>query len=263
MLYPGLVSITFRDLRPLEIVALVQQAGGKSIEWGGDAHVPPGDEATARTVRQMTEDAGLMVSAYGSYYRLQPDDEEEHPFAAVLASAIEVGAPVIRLWAGSQSPDALTAEERREIALRVRNIADQAAAENIQIAFEYHSRTLTETTGATLEFMHAVNHANVGLFWQPRNGWLLDENMIGLKRTADWITNVHCFHWWPTSKDRLPLVAGEANWKHYLDDIATLNGDHHVSIEFVRDGHSEQYLRDARVLNQWLAARHDSTTDPA
>ena len=263
MLYPGLVSITFRDLRPLEIIALVQQGGGKSIEWGGDVHVPPGDEATARIVRQMTHDAGLMVSAYGSYYRLHPDDEEENPFAAVLTSAVELGAPVIRVWAGNQSPDALTAEERREIALRAREIADEAATENIQVAFEYHSRTLTETTGATLELMQTVNHPNVGLFWQPRHGWLLDENIVGLKRAADWITNIHCFHWWPTSKDRLPLVAGEANWQNYLNRIAMLNGAHHISIEFVRDGQPEQYLRDARVLNQWLDARHNSATDPA
>jgi sugar phosphate isomerase/epimerase len=258
MLLPGLVSITFRQLKPRDIVALVMQAGGASIEWGGDVHVPPGDTAQAREVSQMTADAGLTVSAYGSYYRLRPEAEEEHPFEAVLASAVELGAPIIRVWAGIESPDGVDAAGRLELADRARQIAEQAAAQHIQIAFEYHSRTLTETSGATLELMEAIVHPNVRLFWQPRNGWLVDENRIGLQQVARWIANIHCFHWWPTSKDRLALAAGESNWRAYLDIIATLEGDRHVSIEFVQGGTPEQYLADAQTLKTWLSARPDS-----
>ena len=39
----GLVSITFRELNPLEIIRLVSKAGLDGIEWGGDVHVPHGD----------------------------------------------------------------------------------------------------------------------------------------------------------------------------------------------------------------------------
>jgi sugar phosphate isomerase/epimerase len=194
----------------------------------------------------------LTVSAYGSYYRLRPDRQEDHPFAAVLASAVELGAPVIRVWAGNESPDAVEAPARRELAERARQIAVLAAAENIQITFEYHSRTLTETTGAALELMQAINHPNVHLFWQPRNGWLMEENRIGMQQVAQWVSNIHCFHWLPTSKDRLPLESGAANWRVYLDQIAALEGDRHVSIEFVQNGTPEQYLADAAVLNAWL-----------
>ncbi len=261
MLYPGLVSITFRDLQPREIVALAQQGGAISIEWGGDVHVPPGDLATARDVHQMTIEAGLQVSTYGSYYRLRPEAAEDQPFAMVLASAVELGAPVIRVWAGNQSPDALTADERAALAQRTHDIAEQSAAAGVQIAFEYHGRTLTETTGATLELMSSINHPNISLFWQPRNGWLVAENLIGLQQVATWVSNIHCFHWWPTSRDRLPLADGAGNWNDYLEIIANLPGDRHVSIEFVQNGQPDQYLADAAILNHWLAAWNRRTGD--
>ena len=42
MIYPGLVSVTFRKLSPEEIVQLVVSSGLKGIEWGGDIHLPHG-----------------------------------------------------------------------------------------------------------------------------------------------------------------------------------------------------------------------------
>jgi len=253
MLHSGLVSITFRDLAPRAIVDLVAQAGLDGIEWGGDVHVPPGDESRARDVRQITQEAGLAVSAYGSYYRLRDERDEEHAFESVLATAVALGAPVIRVWAGNQSPDSLVKAERRKIAERARQIATQAAAQNIGIAFEYHSRSLTETTGATLELLEGVDHPNSRLFWQPRNGRLPQENLAGLEAVAPHVSNIHCFHWWPTSKDRHPLAEGEADWQQYLAKIAALPGDRFVSIEFVRDGDPAQFLQDAATLKHWLA----------
>ncbi|MET0262082.1 MAG: sugar phosphate isomerase/epimerase, partial [Rariglobus sp.] len=69
MIYPGLVSVTFRKLSPNEVAGLVKKAGLKGIEWGGDIHVPHGDLARAREVRELTLEHGLKTAAYGSYYR--------------------------------------------------------------------------------------------------------------------------------------------------------------------------------------------------
>ena len=63
MLYGGLVSITFRQLQPREIITLVQKSGLKGIEWGGDVHVPHGNLHAAREVGHMTREAGLTVAA--------------------------------------------------------------------------------------------------------------------------------------------------------------------------------------------------------
>src|SRR5215212_11999351 len=103
MLTSGLVSVTFRPLAPREIVQLAAAAGLRGIEWGGDIHVPHGDLQAARAVRQITADAGLQVLAYGSYFRFQP----AAAFEPVLETALALGAPLIRIWAGSQ-PSAAT-----------------------------------------------------------------------------------------------------------------------------------------------------------
>jgi hypothetical protein len=46
-LIPGLVSVTFRKLAPAAIVELAVKAQLRSIEWGGDVHVPHGDVRAA------------------------------------------------------------------------------------------------------------------------------------------------------------------------------------------------------------------------
>ena len=75
VLTAGLVSISFRRKTPGQIVSLCERAGLRAIEWGGDVHVPAGDERRAREVLALTRSAGLSVCSYGSYYRLdQPED---------------------------------------------------------------------------------------------------------------------------------------------------------------------------------------------
>ena len=59
MLNTGLVSVTFRDKTPEEIISAVKQCGLEGIEWGGDVHVLPGDVSRAREIRHLTEQAGL------------------------------------------------------------------------------------------------------------------------------------------------------------------------------------------------------------
>jgi sugar phosphate isomerase/epimerase len=253
MLRSGLVSITFRSLSVAEVVDLARTTGIDGIEWGGDVHVPPGDMQRAREVKHMTEDAGLSVSAYGSYYRLRRDADEEHPFEAVLASAVALGAPTIRVWAGNQPSAAVDTAERARIVEQSRRVADMAAAPGISIAYEYHSNTLTDTLASALDLLQTVDHPNIRTFWQPPNGMPPAESRAGLDAVAEWVSNIHCFHWWPTSKERHPLAAGEANWSLYLEKIAALPGDRFVSVEFVKDDAPAQFLEDAATLKRWLA----------
>lgn len=251
MLLPGLVSITFRQLQPARIVALAREARLASIEWGGDVHAPPGDERRARELASMTRDAGLRVSAYGSYHRLRDEAQEDAPFEAVLATALALRAPVIRVWAGAAGPDATPPDERERIFARARRVCAMAAAEGLRVDFEFHRNTLTETSAMARLLLREVSGA--GLYWQPRNGWTPQENLLALDAVSPRLGNVHCFHWWPSARDRLPLQDGEAHWRLYLERLAALPGEHHVSLEFVRGDSPEQFLRDAATLRAWLA----------
>ena len=148
MFLPGLVSITFRQLSVEEIIALVTQAGLAAVEWGGDVHAPHGDETRARTVARLGADAGLDAAAYGSYYRV--GHPETGPFEAVLASAVALGAPQIRVWPGNQGSDSADEAYFQTVVEDSRRIADLAQAEGVGIVYEFHADTLTDTNAAAL-----------------------------------------------------------------------------------------------------------------
>jgi 3-dehydroshikimate dehydratase len=245
---PGLVSVTFRALDPAGIVALAVEAALTGIEWGGDIHVPHGDLATARRVGAMTIDAGLVVAAYGSYYRAGSSTGENPTFEAVLETAAALGAPTIRVWAGRLGSAEVDGSYRRAIVDDARRIADLAAATGITVAFEYHQGTLTDTAESTHQLLTEVDHPHVRTLWQPPVGVDTQRCLAGLKTIRPWLANLHVFHWWPTETQRLPLADGAERWRRYLDIAAADSRDRFALLEFVRGDDPACLLRDARVL---------------
>lgn len=229
MIRPGLVSVTFRQLPPEDVIAFTAQAGLEGIEWGGDVHVPPGDIARARLVGQMTRDAGLEVASYGSYYRLDGDG-----FEAVLETAQALGAPNIRVWAGRVGSAEATPEQW------VRAVADARRLAGIDLSVEFHQGTLCDSVAATLRFLGEVESFKT--YWQPRTS---DESPEAL---LPHLSNLHVFHW--TAEGRRPLAEGAGEWRRYLE---VLEGERWALLEFVKDDSPEQGLRDAETLRQWLA----------
>jgi len=259
MIYPGLVSITFRQLSPQKVVDLVQQAQLVGIEWGGDIHVPHGDAQRARDVRQMTEDAGLQVAAYGSYYRVSHN--ETGPFDAVLETAVSLGAPLIRVWAGKQGSKSADVDYWMRVVDDSQRIADLAAQENIVIVYEFHNKTLTDTNEAARDLLERVAHKNVKSYWQPPRYSETEYNLIGLDWIMPWLWGLHVFAWHPETGARQPLAAGAEDWHLYLSKAAECARDLYALIEFVVDDEPANFLRDAETLRQWLAAIHRPDED--
>lgn len=250
IIHPGLVSITFRQLSVQAIIELVKQAGLLGIEWGGDIHVPHGDTAVATLVQQQTVDAGLQVAAYGSYYRVS--HEETGPFEAVLASAVALGAPTIRVWAGRQGTANADEAYWQAVIDDSRCIADLAAAEGIAIAYEFHANTLTDTNSATRTLLERVDHPNIYSYWQPPRYSEVADNLAGINVVAPWLSHVHVFQWHRVSGEREPLQVGEADWREYLTQIRTIPGERFAMLEFVKDDEPTAFLRDAATLRDWL-----------
>ena len=234
MLYSGLLSITFRQLTAPEIVRLAAEAGVDSIEWGGDLHVPHGDLAAARAVAQMTAEAGLRVSAYGTYYRLR--EVEPVPFDVVLATALELGTSYVRVWAGDKGSTDISPAERERIIRDSQHIGELAAQAGLTVVYEYHGGTLTDSRVSAAKLLQAVNHPHVKTLWQPAQKTSAAERLADLDAVAPWLTNVHVFHWGLGGfQDRRPLAEGEAEWAQYLARLAALPGDRWLSLEYVRD----------------------------
>ena len=250
---PGLVSITFRALSPAEVIALVVQAGLKAIEWGGDIHVPHGDIVRAQEVARLTRDAGLTVAAYGSYYRLGSSEAAGLPFEKVLASAVELGAPTIRVWAGVKGSAEVTEEERAAIVADGLRVADLAQARGLNISLEYHAGTLTDTRDSAARFSEELPHPAIDFIWQPSNG---EDEASCIARLHDILPRVrqlHVFHWWPTAAERRPLAEGEPRWRHYLDIARSTGKPMPCLIEFVQGDRLEAFLQDAATLRSWLS----------
>lgn len=249
MLQTGVCSVTFRKLPAQEVIRLAAQAGLQGIEWGGDIHVPHGELQIAREVARQTREAGLVVSSYGSYYRA--GHEDELPFEKVLATAKELGASVIRVWAGKRGSAETTSGYWQSVVEDSRRIAQMAQREGITVCYEFHGGTLTDSAGSAKRLLEAVAHPSMRTYWQPRVELSLLRNLRELRTVLPWLVNVHIF-WWTAKGERRPLREGQNEWKRFLDIAHLPEGDRWVLLEFVRGDSSEAFLEDARTLQQWL-----------
>lgn len=254
---PGLVSVTFRQLTPEAIIAHCLENHLQAIEWGGDIHVPHGEEQVASEVGEMTRTAGLTVAAYGSYYRLGTNSELD--FSSVLATARALGAPVIRVWAGNCGSANCTDVVRQNIVDDALRCADLAGSDGITIAYEFHGNTLTDTTSSALELLQSTEHPFIKTLWQPPNGCSLDEGVASLRAISSRLQHIHVFHWWPDASHRRPLLEGVERWKTFLQALPSQGSGYPVLLEFVRGDSSDSLKQDAKTL---VALSKELTSDP-
>jgi len=247
---PGLCSVTLRHLDVPAVLAAATDAGLECVEWGADVHVPAGDTETAARVRDATEAAGLAVASYGSYYRAGHSDPAE--FEPVLRSAVRLGAPRIRVWAGVTGTEAATPEQRAAVVEDTRRVAERAAEAGIHLAYEFHRNTLTDGADRTLRLLEEVGRADVHTYWQPPLDVPDAEALAGLGRLTDQVAAVHAFSWWPGTT-RLPLDAREGLWRAALGRLRDLD----VLLEFVPGNDENVLTREARTLRALAGAVRD------
>jgi 3-dehydroshikimate dehydratase len=250
MYIPGLLSVTFRQLTADQIIDLSAQNGLIALEWGGDVHVPHGDIAEAKRVGEASRAAGLTVAAYGSYYRC--DAEADQPdFADVLASAQALGAPVIRVWAGTAGSAETSEADRARIVADLKRIGAAAAEAHITITIEFHANTLTDDPDSALALIQAIDHPNVKLYWQTSNGKSAEYSATVLERVKPYLSHLHVFHWnfGDEGIERRPLSDAVETWQRFLQIAQPAAGETRaLMLEFVRDDSVEQLADDARTL---------------
>lgn len=252
---PGLVSITFRAHSPERIADLAVANGLRGIEWGGDIHVPHGDRAAAAKVRQITMDAGLEIAAYGSYFRAGDRRGSAVRFDAVLESAVALGAPVVRIWAGVRGSELCDPDERERVVEAICSAAQAAAKEGIGIALEFHGGTLTDCRASAVDLLRQLPE-NVSSYWQPRTEAAPAERMADLNAVAPWLSHLHVFAWQAGERGtvRHPLQTAADEWAGYFDRARELGGKRFAMLEFVASDDPENLAADARTLRNLLSA---------
>lgn len=240
----GLVSISFRQHGPRQILEAAKAAGLSCIEWGSDIHVPQTDIENARRVGEMTREAGLTVSSYGSYYRLGAGQD----FAPYLAAAVALGAPVIRIWAGTSGTANTTIATLRDWVAEAKTVCRMAAEVGITIAFEYHHGTLTDEGTTARLLMKQVDEPNCRLYWQPEFAKPRDLLLSDLELVAPFVDLCHVFTWDP-DHSRRPLLEGEEVWREYLSRIPHW-ADKPLLLEFVPGDDPALLAREAASLRR-------------
>lgn len=255
MPHGGLVSITFRQLTPEQVVELMGRTELTRIEWGGDVHAPHGDADAADRVAELTRNAGLTPCTYGSYYRCGVSEDKGLCFLDVLDSARRLGAPDIRVWAGDLGTQNADDAHWERVVHDARRVADHAARDGIGLVFEYHAGTLTDTHEAAVKLLHLIDRPNVRLGWQPVPVRTHEQNQRDLGDLLDrgGLATVHAFQWTASDRGvvRHPLADGESEWRDYLRQLN--DADVPVLIEFVKGNAPEQFLADAAALSRWLS----------
>ncbi|MHB9139303.1 MAG: sugar phosphate isomerase/epimerase family protein [Victivallaceae bacterium] len=247
MLKTGLVSISFRKFLPAKIVQMCAKAGLDGIEWGGDIHVPHGDTQLAAAIRKITLDAGLEIPAYGSYYRAGVSEQSGLSFAAVLASAVELKTPTIRVWCGKYGSAEIDEAGRSQVVKDLYRISEMSEKEGITVSLEFHGGTLTYTNESTVELMRELDGSNVKFYWQPPVAKPFEYCCEGLSAVLPRLTNIHVFHWVP---EKRPLAEGIPQWEKYLEIAAADGKERYAMLEFVLRDSEEQFYDDAATLKQ-------------
>lgn len=256
MFQPGLVSITYRAQSPREIVELCQKSQLRGIEWGGDVHVPPGDETRATEVAQLIKEAGLETVCYGSYYRCDGNN-----FEAVLDTALHLSAPLLRVWAGQKGSAQSDAENFQRVADDLNRISEMAAPHGIGIATEYHGGTLTDTRESCARLHEAASHPNLKTLWQPLRRAIgddkIEENSDDLRAVLPFLSNIHVYNWIETNEGReaLPLAQDKA-WNNYIQILRGIGQSRWLLLEFVPDNAPEILPQEAKTLRGLIESKN-------
>ncbi|WP_405866098.1 sugar phosphate isomerase/epimerase family protein [Streptomyces sp. NBC_00005] len=246
----GLCSVTLRHLDVAGVLAAAVEAGLDCVEWGADIHVPAGDEAVAVAVRTATEEAGLAVASYGSYYRA--GHTEPSAFDGVLRSAVLLGAPRIRIWAGTTGTDDTSPDARAAVIRDTRRAVALAADAGVQLAYEFHRNTLTDGADRTLRLLDDIDHPGVRTYWQPPLDVPDADALFGLDTLIDRVAAVHAFSWWPGTT-RHPLSSRTELWRAALSRLRAHDGPLDVLLEFVPDNDEKVLVREARTLRSFAS----------
>lgn len=250
MFYTGLVSVTFRNFNVAGVVRAATLAELDGIEWGGDIHVPHGNIEAAKTAAKMCADAGLRCFSYGSYYRAGSSGDK----SAVIETALALGAPNVRIWAGTKDSAETSPAERAKIVADIAAFTADAQKHGLTVTFEWHGGTLTDDPGSALRLLEELGYPpNVCLYWQPNQFQTLEYNLDALRKAAPYLLNAHVFNW--DALKKYPLRDDGGVWRRYINIIREFGkpGAYHgLFLEFSHDGSLEAMLDDAVYLKSLL-----------
>ncbi len=249
----GFTTVTFRKKTPEEICRLAVQNGINILEWGTDVHVP--NPKAAREVRALCDRYELTTVSLGAYHRI--GGENPTPFSETIESAKILGAGRIRVWLGTKSSVLFTEKERAALLEETKALAREAGAQNIEIAFEFHRKTMNDTGESSLAFLNALGELSVSTYWQPffhetpEKDFLFADDRDNLLKVLPHISAVHVFSW-DEAAHRFPFAYHKDAWREFLA-VLEESPCEELIMEFVKDDSETQFAEDLAMLKTLLS----------
>ncbi len=244
----GLCSVTFRHLSVDEIIEFATKAKLNRIEWGSDIHVPSGDFEKAKEVCRKMEEANLITSAYGSYYKLGENEEYHAEFSSLVQTAIRLKAPKIRIWAGTMSSKKISPIRCDQLIAELVDICKIAEKEGLSVVLEFHRNSLNDNAKSCINIFKKAKCPNLSTYWQITPNLRHDERVEELSAIKYYLSGVHVYYW-GENNIRYPLSEADEMWQDYKAIVKDIEVDY--LLEFVKDDTIEQGIKDAKYLN-WL-----------
>ena len=194
--------------------------------------------------------AGMRIG-----HELTLDPRVEHKHTGNGNRSLSVIIDGVRVGAASDGPtmQALAdAAARQAVVNDALRCADLAAEKRIQICYEFHGGTLTDTVESACDLLAATEHPFIKTLWQPTIGASREECLAELRLMAPRLHHVHAFHWWPDYSHRYPLREGADCWSAYVSELRALGCDPDILLEFVVGDDLASLPEDARFLNELL-----------
>ena len=237
----GLVSVSFRQHLPIEILEVTKKAGLSCIEWGSDVHAPCQDIGQLREIATLQKEYGVFCSSYGTYFRLGETpigDLEKYISAAKI-----LGTDILRLWCGTKSGDQYSTKEKHELIEQCKQAAEIACGANVILCMECHKGTYTQRLDHALELMSTVNSPHFRMYWQPFQWHSAEENLNYAQTIANYVNHIHVFQW--KDKERFSLNDGIEEWRAYLSNFSTPRT---LLLEFMPDDEISSLKTEADAL---------------
>ncbi|MBO5790221.1 MAG: sugar phosphate isomerase/epimerase [Clostridia bacterium] len=237
----GLVSVSFRQHSPKEILEAAKKEGLSCIEWGSDVHAPCNDTARLTEISAMQKEYGIACSSYGTYFRFgeTPIEELEH----YIAAAKILGTDTLRLWCGRKRNADMTDGERDELLSLCRQAAAIAEANGVTLCLECHKKTFTEDPEDAVWLMNAVNSKHFLMYWQPFQWQSFEQNIENAKKLAPYVRHIHVFNW--KGEEKFPLSDAVEEWQRYLRKLCAPRT---LLLEFMPNDGIDELAREAATL---------------
>ncbi len=241
----GVASVTFRNKTIEEIVEICNKNQVRFIEWGADVHVKTLEDA--KKAKALCDDAGIVISSYGSYYSVGSNNKAE--WRSLCENASVMGASSIRVWLGKKDSEKTSDKEYKLILEDCRILCDIAKEYNIIVSPECHDNTFNNNTDAILRFIKDLNRENFKTYFQSRY-FRMEYDLDRIDRTFDYILNMHVSY-----SDLKREQMFRKKDKNYLDTLLKkmISKDFKgiVILEFTEKSSEKAFAEDIKKLKKY------------